>query len=74
MHAEQAMFRAALLPHPNVNPKTFPKSAIEFALSAVIPLAIFVAYHLVMQKHPPHFFSCGAGSSQALQLCSDCST
>ena len=43
----QAIFRAALLPHPAVDGTHYPKSALEFALSAALPLAIFVAYHLV---------------------------
>jgi hypothetical protein len=43
----QAIFRAALLPHPSVNPKTYPASALQFAITAAAPLAIFVAYHLV---------------------------
>ncbi|EIE19729.1 hypothetical protein COCSUDRAFT_44554 [Coccomyxa subellipsoidea C-169] len=44
---EEAIFRAALLPHPSVNPKAFPASFSQFALTAALPLAIFVAYHLV---------------------------
>lgn len=47
----QAIFRAALLPHPKVNPQSFPPSAAAFAASAVLPLIIFVAYHLV--RHQP---------------------
>ena len=43
----QAIFRAALLPHPAVDGTHYPKSALEFAISAALPLAIFVAYHLV---------------------------
>ena len=47
----QAIFRAALLPHPKVNPQSFPPSAAAFAASALLPLIIFVAYHLV--RHRP---------------------
>lgn len=43
----QAIFRAAMLPHPKVNPASFPASTAAFAASAVLPLIIFVAYHLV---------------------------
>ena len=60
MYPGQAMFRAALLPHPDVNSKAFPKTAFEFALSAVVPLAIFVAYHLVMLRNPHTVLACAA--------------
>ena len=43
----QAIFRAAMLPHPKVNPASFPASTAAFAASALLPLIIFVAYHLV---------------------------
>ena len=43
----QAIFRAAMLPHPKVNPGAFPPNAAAFAASALLPLIIFVAYHLV---------------------------
>ena len=42
----QAIFRAAMLPHPKVNPGKFPPNAAAFAASALLPLIIFVAYHL----------------------------
>ena len=40
----QVLFRAALLPHPRVDPFQPP---LRYALSAALPLAIFVAYHLI---------------------------
>ena len=46
----QAIFRAALLPHPKINPQSFPTSAAAFAASAFLPLIIFVAYHLVRHR------------------------
>ena len=44
MAALQALFRAALLPHPRVEALPAPS---RYAMSAALPLAIFVAYHLI---------------------------
>lgn len=41
---EELAFRAALLPHPAVDGHISPS---RFALSAVLPLALFISYHLI---------------------------
>ena len=74
----QAIFRAAMLPHPKVNPGAFPPNAAAFAASALLPLIIFVAYHLVLPSlsislcmayaQHPHMPEC---LSAFLPLCRD---
>jgi predicted Abi (CAAX) family protease len=43
---EEALFRAALLPHPAVDPPAAWATLLAFAARAALPLAAFVAYHL----------------------------
>ncbi len=67
---QQAIFRAALLPHPAVTPKAFPASFAEFALKAAVPLAIFVAYHLVRSTCNIYVqLVCEGGAGQASVKC-----
>lgn len=42
--SEELLFRSALLPHPSVDGKLTPRA---FACRSIIPLSLFVAYHLV---------------------------
>lgn len=43
---EEALFRAALLPHPATDPAAALRPA-AFACRSALPLAVFVAYHLL---------------------------